>query len=75
MELQTLCPHCGPDVHVDEDGCCATCGCDAMGQGVDAARAELERLLDLFIQGGCCVLCQQSCGHDDECPILRGEEG
>jgi hypothetical protein len=27
------CPECGPDVKVDEDGCCAHCGADACGRG------------------------------------------
>ena len=29
----TNCPDCGPDVQVDEDGCCATCGVDALFYG------------------------------------------
>jgi hypothetical protein len=29
-EITTLCVQCGPDVNVDEDGCCVSCGCDAM---------------------------------------------
>lgn len=33
----TLCPECGPSVPVDEDGCCTTCGIDAMGLGVETA--------------------------------------
>jgi hypothetical protein len=40
----TLCPQCGPGVSVDEDGCCVSCGCVAVGPGImvalDAARAE-----------------------------------
>ncbi len=30
------CPECGP-VKVDEDGCCAACGCGAMGDAADKA--------------------------------------
>lgn len=26
----TCCAQCGFDVQVDEDGCCVTCGCDAL---------------------------------------------
>jgi hypothetical protein len=33
----TWCPECGPDVAVDEDGCCTTCGNGATGPGADAA--------------------------------------
>ena len=31
----TLCPECGPNVIVDEDGCCATCGGTATGAWLD----------------------------------------
>ncbi len=51
-EPWTLCAQCGPDVKVDEDGCCVTCGCDALqvhGKGnpyaaARRAREENERL-------------------------------
>ncbi len=33
----TWCPQCGPRVHVDDDGCCAMCGCDAVGHGATFA--------------------------------------
>lgn len=36
-EILTWCPECGPDVEIDEDGCCVSCGCGATGAGVDAA--------------------------------------
>jgi hypothetical protein len=26
------CPECGPHVRADEDGCCATCGADCVGE-------------------------------------------
>ena len=26
--VRTLCPECGPNVKIDEDGCCTACGCD-----------------------------------------------
>jgi len=44
MELHTLCPECGPDVHVDEDGCCVNCGADAVGRGVEVVREHLRKL-------------------------------
>lgn len=47
MEFDTLCPQCGPRPLIDEDGCCASCGCEAQGEGVDTVmqslRAALER--------------------------------
>ena len=36
------CPQCGPNVKVDEDGCCVTCGCTAVGDGVEQAQKLLE---------------------------------
>lgn len=45
--LGSWCPQCGPDVGVDEDGCCATCGATAVGDGADTAlklRALVEQL-------------------------------
>jgi len=42
----TFCPECGPNVHVDEDGCCRCCGALAMGDGVrslDAYTRILEK--------------------------------
>jgi hypothetical protein len=48
-EVQTWCAQCGWDVDVDEDGCCATCGADATGPGVDAIHriiAHLGALVD-----------------------------
>lgn len=49
----TFCPQCGPDVDIDEEGCCLTCGATAVGSAVrdiaslqavlDAVRADCER--------------------------------
>lgn len=39
IPLGSWCPLCGPEVAVDEDGCCAMCGATAMGLGADAALA------------------------------------
>jgi hypothetical protein len=33
----SLCPQCGWDVGVDEDGCCTACGCVAVGAGAELA--------------------------------------
>ena len=48
----TFCPECGPDVEIDEEGCCLTCGATAVGSAakdiarlqavVDAARTQRE---------------------------------
>lgn len=35
----SLCVECGPNVGVDEDGCCAGCGATAMGAWLDSLRA------------------------------------
>lgn len=36
-QLGSLCPQCGYDVKVDEEGCCIGCGSTAIGDGADAA--------------------------------------
>lgn len=33
--MRTLCVECGPDVRIDEDGCCALCGGTAVGTWLD----------------------------------------
>lgn len=44
----TLCVECGPDVRVDEDGCCETCGAQATGSWlVQAVRTLSDDLDDL----------------------------
>jgi len=37
--LMTWCPECGPDMDVDEDGCCVQCGATATGPWADKAHA------------------------------------
>ena len=32
---RTFCPECGPNVAVDEEGLCASCGATAVGDGVE----------------------------------------
>jgi len=45
FEFETFCPQCGPRPRIDEDGCCATCGCDATGQGADELHALVYSML------------------------------
>lgn len=42
LERASLCVECGPNVRVDEDGCCAACGASAMGLWADKAVAALK---------------------------------
>ena len=35
--MKTFCPECGPNVDIDEDGCCVTCGATAIGSAVNEA--------------------------------------
>jgi hypothetical protein len=44
----SLCPLCGFDGPVDEDGCCSTCGNGACGDGADHAIDVREALRDLY---------------------------
>ena len=37
----SLCVECGPDVNVDEDGCCTMCGGTALGTWLFRKHAEL----------------------------------
>jgi len=40
-----VCVHCGPNIKIDDDGCCSSCGCDAYGKGIEyieSLRAELK---------------------------------
>lgn len=30
VDIWSMCPECGPDVNVDEDGCCRSCGNGAL---------------------------------------------
>lgn len=46
-EWHSLCVECGPNVGVDEDGCCATCGATAMGAYLDAFRVTARAALKL----------------------------
>ena len=42
LERASLCVECGPNVRVDEDGCCAACGASATGPWADKAVAALK---------------------------------
>jgi hypothetical protein len=37
LKMNTFCPECGPNVSIDEDGCCVTCGATAIGSAVNEA--------------------------------------
>lgn len=39
----SFCPECGPNVRIDEDGCCVFCGATATGRAVDALPALTSR--------------------------------
>ena len=41
----SFCPNCGWHVYIDEDGCCHSCGCQAVGEHVDAMARERRRWL------------------------------
>ena len=63
------CPQCGPReaVGLDEDGCCKTCGADAIGPGADQA---LKLLKDRDPVREPCPVCK---GDGRLCPICFGE--
>lgn len=46
--LRTFCPECGPNVYIDEDGCCTECGALATGEWVSriSVRAEATEVSD-----------------------------
>ena len=46
------CAQCGPDVRVDEDGCCASCGDDVTGEGADEAHRWRNEALKLRREKG-----------------------
>lgn len=77
MDRGSWCPQCGPDVTVDEDGCCVTCGATATGDGADAVlamRAEIvERLRPLAALGS--GLEQDMAAERDGMLRLRAEYG
>lgn len=41
---RSLCVMCGPDVSVDEDGCCATCGASCLGEYAETLLSERDAL-------------------------------
>ena len=43
----SFCPGCGPNVQIDEDGCCVSCGAVAFGAGLDRLNAHLCRAFPL----------------------------
>lgn len=44
MKLYSFCPECGPNVALDQDGCCATCGGFATGTWIyeNGARVKIR---------------------------------
>lgn len=42
-KLVAWCPSCGPLFGTDEDGCCVTCGCTAVGDGAAKALRLLAK--------------------------------
>ena len=44
-KLCTWCSSCGPNVAIDEDGCCLNCGASATGDGAILAHALLDALI------------------------------
>lgn len=38
----TFCVECGPEVKVDEDGCCEECGRDAVGEWAQTAVSAIR---------------------------------
>lgn len=52
--IKTFCPECGPNVKIDEDGCCVNCGNGANGNGLDYLN-KMHRcigLLNSMVMGG-----------------------
>lgn len=62
--LGAWCPQCGPVEKVDEDGCCVSCGCTAVGDGVDEVLKLLRAHQSPF---------KHSVPMDDELLKLFGE--
>jgi hypothetical protein len=56
MEIFSFCPECGPNVLVDEDGCCNGCGATATGRGVKFIE-DMWRGLVLAKEGRPKVVC------------------
>ena len=44
MSIKTICVECGPNIIVDEDGCCVSCGRDSVGAGVEIVSNQIAAL-------------------------------
>ena len=44
-EGRSWCPKCGPNVMVDEDGCCLGCESEATGDGADVAHIYRDKVV------------------------------
>jgi hypothetical protein len=77
----SFCTQCGFDVRVDEDGCCITCGGDAIGPGVEEALTirrkvkELETWVNDLHSGMWinCVYCGHRYGPRETTPISMAD--
>jgi len=41
----SFCPGCGPNVYIDEDGCCSSCGSTAIGDGLIRLNERIQALI------------------------------
>jgi len=41
----SFCPDCGPNVYIDEDGCCSSCGSTAIGDGLSRLNERIQALI------------------------------
>jgi len=54
VRQMTFCVHCGPNVRIDDDGTCSSCGADAYGNGIEYIErlreqvAEKSEALEIF---------------------------
>ena len=71
MNLGTLCPQCGFDVRIDEDGLCVGCGATAIGEGVDKAIRMRRGLVRIRANGGKCESAIAHAALDE--PLTRDE--
>ena len=72
---KTLCPQCGPDVKVDDDGCCKECGATATGDWVsicyrepfEFTRADIDESIDMSVKDNKRELAKALCVLSDPC--------
>lgn len=49
--MRTFCINCGSGAPIDQDWCCATCGCDAAGDGLGEI-VQLVAALRTYLAAG-----------------------